>query len=183
MATASSGKIADAWNRAPWNLRQSRQWQMPTRYGAPVATMRTSPHRQPPVVRSISLLLWNQAGRMFTTHGVVGAISRGRASTEGARHDDPARTAHPRSRRCPDGGAHRGRSGKARVAPVARLPRVIAVVPQPDETAGAIVLHPRAGPARLRRFGTDRPAFVFALRRPHRRLAVEARYRLVPPVP
>src|SRR3546814_7918974 len=49
IVTASVGKIAAAKNNASWCLRQSRQWQMPTRYGWPIAGIRTSPHRHRPL--------------------------------------------------------------------------------------------------------------------------------------
>lgn len=49
IVTASMGKTAKVWKMAPWRLRQSRQWQIPTRYGAASTSTRTAPHRHPPV--------------------------------------------------------------------------------------------------------------------------------------
>src|SRR5919199_5031833 len=49
---------------------------MPTRYGSPDATIRTLPHRQPPVNRSMLRLLQNQAVGMDTTVTARGTTPR-----------------------------------------------------------------------------------------------------------
>src|SRR4051794_18301528 len=56
---------------------------MPTRYGSPDATIRTLPHRQPPVNRSMLRLLQNQASEWI------------QRSLPGARHHGGSRDAHP----------------------------------------------------------------------------------------
>src|SRR3954454_22221270 len=65
---------------------------MPTRYGRPDATMRTLPHRQPPVNRSMLRLLQDQAVGLATTFQLPGARQLGESRDAFRAYAPPCRT-------------------------------------------------------------------------------------------